>query len=634
MTAIALASAAQGCGDDLDGRPGLDGGGGDGGIAGGASDGRPPAVILFIGDGMGAGQIDAASLYRHGTRDGLAMQRLTHVGQVRTASPSGITDSAAAATVMATGVFTYNGRVGIDRDGAPVETLIERASRRGWASGVVTTTTLPHATPASFTSHVSSRGLYTDIAAQMVHVTHPDVMLGGGAAYFDQALHDELSAGGYSHVTTAAELAAAVAVRAPRLFGAFAPYDMTFVAGREAGTTEPTLVDMTAAALATLSRDPHGFLLMVEGGRIDHGGHANSLVDVVHDTLAFDDAVAYGIAWARGRGNVTVLVTADHETGGLEIVQEARAGEYPAVRWRWGNHTNDRVWLFAEGPGTEMVNGVVVDHRWVYELACARLDNRAPVALAPEPIPDGELGDLRHRAALQGMSTDFGAGEHQLDALWLDATPAGLFIGVEGLFGWTGSAVEVWIDADPSADTGFAAPSGNIADHAGVADAALSASRVIAPPVPFGADFALVSVAGADPMLEELRDDGGLRALRPPAGQPDNLGWLPAAINFGAVRARPGEPRAPVPGQGLEAFVPWAALYPGGAVPAGARLRLAVVLASATGELTSNQFLPPLPPASGSPGTSVIPLPGVIEYVLDADLDGVVDGDQPPFVLP
>lgn len=634
MTAAALAGAAPGCGGDLDGRPGPDGGGGDGAIAGSASDGRPPAVILFIGDGMGAGQIDAASLYRHGARGGLAMQRLAHVGQVRTASASGITDSAAAATAMATGVFTYNGRVGVDRDGAPAATLIERASQRGWASGVVTTTSLSHATPAGFTSHVSSRGLYTDIAAQMVHATHPDVMLGGGAAYFDQALHDELSAGGYNQVTTAAELAAAVAARAPRLFGAFTPYDMTFVAARAAGTTEPTLADMTAAALATLSRDPHGFFLMVEGGRIDHGGHANSLVDVVHDTLAFDDAVAYGIAWARGRGNVTVMVTADHETGGLEVVQEARAGEYPSVRWRWGNHTNDRVSLFAEGPGTEVVSHAVVDHRWVYELACARLDNRAPVAPAPEPIPDGELGDLRHRAAIQTMSSDFGAGEHQLDALWLDATPAGLFVGVEGVFGWTGSAVQVWIDADPSTGTGFASPSGNITDQTGVADAALAASRLAAPPVPFGADVALVSVGGADPMLEELRDDGGLRALRQPAGQPDNLGWLPAAINFGAVRARPGESRAPATGHGLEAFVPWAALYPEGAPPAGARLRLAVALVSATGELTSNQFLPPLPPASGSPGTSVVALPGVIEYVLDADLDGAVDGDQPPFALP
>ena len=86
---------------------------------------------------------------------------------------------------------------------------------------------------------------------------------------------------------------------------------------------------MTAAALATLDRDPHGFFLMVEGGRIDHGGHANSLTDVVAETLAFDDAVAYAVAWSRGRGNVTVMVTADHETGGLEILEDRPAGMYP-----------------------------------------------------------------------------------------------------------------------------------------------------------------------------------------------------------------------------------------------------------------------------------------------------------------
>ena len=149
--------------------------------------GAAPAVILLIGDGMGPGQLDAASQYRFGARGRLAMQALPYRGAVRTASPSGITDSAAAATVMATGVYTFNGGIGVDRWNRPVETLIERAHARGWATGVVTTTSLPHATPAGFTAHVGSRGQLVEIADQMVRGTHPDVMLGGGSLYFAPA---------------------------------------------------------------------------------------------------------------------------------------------------------------------------------------------------------------------------------------------------------------------------------------------------------------------------------------------------------------------------------------------------------------------------------------------------------------
>lgn len=595
----------------------------------------PPAVILLIGDGMGQGQIEAASLYRHGVRNGLAMQQLERRGWIRTASLSGITDSAAAATVMATGVYTYNGIVGLDRHRALVETLVERAAHRGWSTGVVTTTSLPHATPASFTAHVSSRGELDKIAEQMVRLTHPDVMLGGGAQYFSPVLHEELSSAGYTQFSTRAELAAAVAVHAPRLFGVFAPDDLTFTAARPSDTSEPTLVEMTAAALTTLERDPDGCFLMVEGGRIDHGGHANSLIDVVQETLAFDDAVAYARSWARARGNVTLLVTADHETGGLEVLgdENGPVGEYPPVSWRWGNHTNARVSVFAEGPATMMVDGAVLDHRWIYAIARSRLDGRPVAEPSREPVPDGELGDLRHLAVRQVVPAGRGAGENQMDSLWLDATDDGLYLGIEGLFGWVGSAVEVWIDVDPLDNTGFPSLTGQLTDDIGAVDSLLTASRVGPPITPFGVDFALVSIGGADPKLEELRDDGGLRAVHPPSGQPNDLGWLPTAINFGAVRTRMA-PVSPVPGQGLEAFIPWHALYPGGVVPIGARLRLAAMLVGANGDLTSTQFLPPHSALTGDPGMMPIDLPGVIEYLLDADSDGQVDGDEAPVVLP
>ena len=608
-----------------------------------APPGPPPAVIIMIGDGMGLPQMAAASRYRHGVVGGLAMEDLPFRGQVRSGGPSGITDSAAAATVMASGVYTYNGSIGVDRGGRPVENLVERAHAHGWAAGVVTTTTLPHATPAGFSAHVTSRTLQSAIADQMVRATKAEVMLGGGRWYFapqgvdsgrtDNGLYDELTAAGYPIAFTADELTAAVARGEPRLFGAFATDMMTYVSARPPGTREPMLIELAAAALTTLDRDPDGFVLMIEGGRIDHGGHANNLVDVVQETLAFDDTVAMVAGWAAARGNTTLLVTADHECGGLEVVQPAPAGQYPTVRWRWGNHTNARVAVMGQGPGAERVDGAVLDQRWIHAIAAARIDGAALVVPAREPIPDGELGDLRHRAVVQRVATGFGAGFNQLDALWLDATSDGLYIGIEGLFEWSKNAVEVWIDVDPGAGTGWPGLAGALTDASGAADRVLTSSHVSTGQSALDADLVLVSLGGADPHVEDRWDDGGLRGVRPPYGQPADLGWQRAAINYGAVRNR--DVAGPsVPGQGLEAFIPWSILYPGGPVPVGARLRLAAMMVNSTGEFTSNQFLPPLPAGAANPGTAAIALPGVVEYVVDGNSDGVVDGDRAPTVLP
>jgi hypothetical protein len=119
--------------------------------------------------------------------------------------------------------------------------------------------------------------------------------------------------------------------------------------------------------------------------------------------------------------------------------------------------------------------------------------------------------------------------------------------------------------------------------------------------------------------------------MREPFGFPDNLGWRRTALNFGAVRVR-GAAMARVPGQGMEAFVPWNELYPDG-VPVGAKVGLAAVLVNSDGGHTSNQALPSFPPGTVNPGRDVTPLPGVVLYELDANRDGVVDGDVPPTIV-
>ena len=149
---------------------------------------------------------------------------------------------------------------------------------------------------------------------------------------------------------------------------------------------------------------------------------------------------------------------------------------------------------------------------------------------------------------------------------------------------------------------------------------------------PFGVDLVLVSLGGADPRLADLREDGGLRGVRAPFGAAGDLAWLPAVMNFGAVRGR-GAALAPQADQGLEAFVPLEQLYPGG-LPRGAKVGVAVVLVNDDGGHTSNQALPPFPAGTANPGRTVTPLPGIAVYQLDRDGDGVVDGDAPPVVLP
>jgi hypothetical protein len=202
------------------------------------------------------------------------------------------------------------------------------------------------------------------------------------------------------------------------------------------------------------------------------------------------------------------------------------------------------------------------------------------------------------------------------------------------LFEWDANAVEVWIDVDPGAGTGMPGLKDALTDTTGVADSVLTASNVSAPTASslgFGADVALVAVGGADPHVEDLIETGGLRGLRAPFGMPSDLGWRRTSMNFGAVRVR-GTPLTRVPGQGMEAFVPWVELYPDG-VPIGARVAVAAVLVNSDGGHTSNQALPSFPPGTPNPGRAVTPLPGVVVYEIDANRDGIVDGDAPPTIV-
>ncbi len=639
----------------------------------------PAIVIVMIGDGMGQVHMELASNYSTGAPGGLTIHGMTHQGELATASFSGVTDSAAAATSIATGTPTLNGRIALDRDGASLETLVEAAQALGIPAGLVTTAALQHATPGAFSAHRLSRQQYVDIADDQALVVRPTVMLGGGAKFAlpagpdsvrdDEGLIAPLMAAGYTVLLEGDELpASTTAIVAPhKLAGYFASDHMDYVVDAEPGDGQPSLVEMTEAAIAALDGGD-GFFLMVEGARIDMASHGNDLERMVGEMLAFDEAVATVLAWAGDRPEATVLVTADHETGALEVVGPAGLGQLPEVAWGSKVHSNDRVVIAGHGPGSELFDGAVLDHRWVHAVALSRLTAQPLVPPGPVLIPDGRLTDHAYQVVEQTVTTGFGATHNRLDALTLDADPHGLFVGVEGLFEWDNNAVVVLVDLDFGASTGLPGLDGATSDDSGTVDAIVSHLKLTSPGIPgFGADFVVVVPGGTNPHVEDLWDDAGLRGLVPPYGETDNLWWFGAAINFGEGVRTSGDGGAPVPGEGLELFLPWANLYgassAGGpseptdgseyeegddlelpdtpvevppvdsAVPPGATVAIAVILVNSEGTYLSNQALPPFAPGTENPAYDALPVPGVVTFQVDANGDGVADGDAPPEVV-
>lgn len=305
---------------------------------------RVSNAILFVGDGMGPAQVTAARIYKGDAANGhLTLDDLPRTAIVRThSSDMAVTDSAAAATALATGVKSYNGAIGVDAAKQPIETILEKAKKAGKSVGVVTTTTITHATPACFYAHVPLRADESEIAAQLIAYGQVDVAFGGGRQFFTpKGTADEEDgtpgsrADGADLIARARETGYTVmrgrddfdALTAKldrnedpgKVLGLFAGGMMAYELDRPADKWgEPSLAEMTRAAIRMLSRNPKGFFLMVEGGRIDHACHENRALHSVNDTLAFDDAVKTGMDLAP-LDQTLILVTADHETGGLAI---------------------------------------------------------------------------------------------------------------------------------------------------------------------------------------------------------------------------------------------------------------------------------------------------------------------------
>ena len=314
----------------------------------------PKSIVLIIGDGMGIGAITAARCAGPGPDGRLVMDSMPVTGFLLTHSANAlVTDSAAAATALATGVKTNNGMISMTPDGARLRTILEVARELGKSTGVVTTDGLVAATPAAFYAHVHNRGQGDDIAAQVVP-SRINVAFGGGRGSFvskteteggradGRDMLAEARKRGYDVVGNAEEMHES---KSDRIIGLFAE------------SSNPSLADMTAKAIAVLSRNPHGFFLTIEHSWPDKGGHGNNRDQVVKGVLELDAALRKALDFAESDDQTLIVVTADHETGGLAVQNPDDKNPFFKPQWTGGGHTGNMVALYAFGPGSERFSG-------------------------------------------------------------------------------------------------------------------------------------------------------------------------------------------------------------------------------------------------------------------------------------
>jgi len=309
-------------------------------------------VIFLIGDGMGLSQVSASQYYNENPT---SFERFSVIGLSKTSSSSDvITDSAAGATALASGVKTFNGAIGVTPDSLAVETIVEQISSRGISTGIISTSAITHATPACFYAHVTSRRNEEEIAHFLIN-SEIDFFAGGGLKFFNERednadLLKLLNENGFKVSTDKLPKKPSKKKAAILLSKKGMP---TMLEGRG-----DFLPEATKLALETLSKNKEGFFLMVEGSQIDWGGHANDSDYLISELLDFDKTIGIALNFAKQDGETLVIVTADHETGGFTLASDD--GDYNKIKpvFSTGGHSATMVPVFAEGPGAEIFGGI------------------------------------------------------------------------------------------------------------------------------------------------------------------------------------------------------------------------------------------------------------------------------------
>ncbi len=319
-------------------------------------------VIFLIGDGMGIGQITAGT-YMSDNKSSL--ERFPVVGLHKPYSSDNlVTDSAAAATSFACGVKTFNHAIGVDKDSLPVQSILEECEAKGYTTGLVATSTIVHATPASFIAHNVYRRNYEEIALDLLK-TDVDYLVGGGKRFFDSRELDdrnlikEFEAKGYTvfdQLEDFIDLTPAIDKADKFIYFSANSDPIPVASGRDyfidASMSGINFLDSKAANTTT-----DGFFIMCEASQIDWGGHANDSEYIISEFQEFDQLIHKVMDWAKKDGETLVVVTADHETGGYTI-QPGSTQDSLVTAFTTTKHSGDFIPVFAYGPGSEMFGGI------------------------------------------------------------------------------------------------------------------------------------------------------------------------------------------------------------------------------------------------------------------------------------
>jgi alkaline phosphatase len=351
-------------------------------------------IILLIGDGMSASQVSSYRLLKGGPNARLAVDKFPISGIVLTHSEDAIvTDSASSATAYSTGIKTNNTFLGLDKDKNVLENLTEKIHGYGFVSSLIATSEVTHATPAAFAAHIDLRWKTDEISAQMMD-SNVVTILGGGRHFFlteemggkREDGRDLLQEVENSHVllTHKDQLNDFDQTTSGKVVGLFADEHLRDLEKPENHSTEPSLSEMLNFAIKRsetfMDNGCKGSFIMVEGSQVDWAGHSNDINYLKREMQDLEEAVELAVDYANKNQDTLVIVTADHETGGL-LIEPASPADYTGNEVKFsfntaigrGSHTGVPVPVYAYGPGSENFTGTL-DNTDVYRAMIAALD--------------------------------------------------------------------------------------------------------------------------------------------------------------------------------------------------------------------------------------------------------------------
>jgi len=332
-------------------------------------------VIILIGDGMGINQITAYKIAKGGPNYSTAFDQFPFTGLVKVHSFDNlITDSAASATALSSGIKTKNRYLGVDSNGDDVELITEILLQKGFITGLVATSEITHATPAGFTIHNISR-YNTDEIAKSMYESKNHILMGGGKDFFipeskggqreDEINLLELINNDGIYLDSKEALMSFDGGASKRIFGLFANE------GLIRSEDEPSLLDMFKFTLNQSKKmvdknDCSGFFIMAEGSQIDWAGHENNFDYQYEEMDEFHDVIGHALEFVKSRDDTLLIVLSDHETGGLLIeMDELRRKPSSSMLVSWntalkeGTHTGTMIPAFSYGPGAINFTGVI-----------------------------------------------------------------------------------------------------------------------------------------------------------------------------------------------------------------------------------------------------------------------------------